>query len=145
MQKCGGADANLFLTGGASGYNGPVSCDVFFAYPWWITFYNLTAIGISIAALLGFMQRFRPGVMALLSISLMQNLDTANTFLFYNDVETTSGSFNSSARVTAAGAIIKSISMFFLLGLIGTRDESVTQYERPAKQKSKAAAPAERV
>ena len=107
VQNCGGTDANAFESGGAAGYNAPISCDVFFSYAWWITFYNLAVIVVTIAALIGFIQRFRPGVIILLAISLMQNLDTANNYLFYNYVETGSGTFDASARVATAGAIIK--------------------------------------
>jgi hypothetical protein len=107
---------------------------VFFSYPWWITFYNLGVLLLAAASLGGFLHRFRPGIIALLAISLMQNLSTANTFLYYDSVPTTSGTFEARARVTSAGAIIKSIAMFFLIGLIGARDESSTHYDKPGKK-----------
>jgi hypothetical protein len=37
---CGGSAANLFLGGGSSGYLAHISCDRFFAYPWFITFFS---------------------------------------------------------------------------------------------------------
>jgi hypothetical protein len=69
---CGSSDATFLLSGGAAGYNAPVPCNRFFSYLWWHTFYNLTVWCITAATLIGFLNRFRPGLAVLLAISLMQ-------------------------------------------------------------------------
>ena len=125
QSSCGGSDANFLLSGGSAGYNAPVSCDTFFSYAWWIAFYNIAVWIVTAVTLAGNLPRFRPGIIALLAISIMQSMETANNYLYYDTLPTSSGAF-------VARAIIKSVALLLLVALIGARDERVTVFEPPA-------------
>lgn len=85
--------------------------------------------------------RFRPALIALMAISIMQSMETANTYLSYNYLPTTSGAFRARSRTTTAGAIIKAVAQIFLVAIIGVRDESITVYEKETRAKGGPKAP----
>ena len=137
QQSCGASAADFLLGGGSAGFNAAVPCDVFFEYTWWMTFYNLfllilTAIVLSTNSL----PTFRPGLVTLSAVGAMMSMIIANTYLYYNSLPTTSGTFTARARVTVAGGIIKAIALLLMIGFTGARDESTTVYEPPMKKEA---------
>jgi len=132
LQSCGSSAADFLLSGGSAGYNGAIPCDVFFSYAWWITFYNIFVWILAALTLIRGLDRFRPGIIALLAISIMQSMETANTYLYYDTLRTTSGTFEARAKVAAAGAIMKSIGQLLLVACIGVRNERSTLFEKQA-------------
>jgi hypothetical protein len=180
-QSCGASNAPSVLSGGAAGYNAPITCSRFFSYLWWHTFYNLTVWLLAAATLAGGLSRFRPGIVVLLAISLMQALESSNNWLYFDTLPTTSSAFTARAKVrtkptnknappcsapakfqhsataaaaaaqprlatcapaeplppaaphqvAASGAIIKSVGLFFLIGLVGYRNEESSVFEKP--------------
>lgn len=67
-------------------------------------------------------------------------METANTYLYYDTLPTTSGAFVARAKTAAAGAIIKSVASLLLILFIGMRNEAVALYEKPQKGSAKTAA-----
>ena len=134
--SCGGT--NVQSVGGLAGYNAPISCDHFFGYTWWITFYNLGFVLAAIGTMAtGNMSRFRPGLIGLGAIAAMQAMVCANTFLSLNQLNIDSETFKTRARVTVAGAVIKAIATLLFLIFAGMRDEKDTWVEettQPAKK-----------
>ena len=135
QEACGGAQPNVSLLGGRAGYNTPAGCDNAFGYTWWFTFYNL-AFWIAAVVIIkkDAIKAFRPGLIGLASITIMQSTVAANTYLIFNTFDTTS-TFKSRARVTVAGAIFKAIGTMILVACLGFRDENSTWIEeKPSKQ-----------
>ncbi|KFM23707.1 hypothetical protein F751_0921 [Auxenochlorella protothecoides] len=94
---------------------------------WWATFYSLAVWATLLVTLITTtIHKFRPGLVALLSITIMLLMGTANTFLFFNDVQTGNSSFKAGTRTTVAGAIIVTMASFVLVFLIGLHDEDAT-------------------
>lgn len=126
---CGDAQPNVTSLGGLAGYNTVVACDNFFAYTWWFVFYNLAfliAAGITIK--MKALKKFRPGLIGLATIAVMQSTIAANTYVSFTTFDTTSV-FKSRAQVTIAGACIKAIVGILFIGVVGYRDESKTWIE----------------
>jgi hypothetical protein len=136
LQACGGTRVTSILSGGSAGYNGSISCDVFFSYTWWIWAYGLFMVVLTPAIMgSGALSRFRPGLITLLTIAAMQAMQVANTYLYFNQLpETSSGGFAARYQTTVAGGIIKAIALLLLIAILGVRDEETTLYETSAKQ-----------
>lgn len=132
--SCGGSDANLLLSGGSAGYNGAVSCDVYFSYSWWFVFYNLFVLIVSSIALAGSLAKFRPGLVALQAVAAMQAIVLANNYLYFNDLAIESGTLVARAKVAVAGAVIKAIASLLFIAAVGARDEWETVFEPPSKR-----------
>jgi hypothetical protein len=125
QSDCSDASANLFLGGGSSGYLAPVDCDRFFSYAWWTVFYDLIyLIILAVCLAAGAIYLFRGGLVGLTAINIMLAMNLTNTFLYYNNVTTMVDTFGQRARVTVAGGILKAIASFFILGMLGWKDES---------------------
>jgi len=140
QQACGGSRANNAqeeYLGGVSGYNSPVSCDQFFGYTWWITFYNLIFLVAAVLTLLKGMTSFRPGIVAMASIVIMQSIVVTNNYLNYNEIDTTSSTFDARAQVTVAGAMLQAIAAMLFVCCTGARDENETIFESTPKKASK--------
>lgn len=102
----------------------PYNTDRLFSYAWWAVWYNfLLLIILAIMLIANSVYLFRGGLIALVAINIMLMIETANSFLYYNNVTTLSGSFSDRARVTVAGAIIKAIASFLLIAVLGFKDE----------------------
>ena len=96
-----------------------------------MTWYNFLFLIISAAILgTGALSQYRPALIGLAAVGAMQSIIMANTYLYYNALPTTSGTFSARARVTTAGAIIKAISLLMMTGVMGARDEKTTVYEK---------------
>ncbi|KAK2076563.1 hypothetical protein QBZ16_005323 [Prototheca wickerhamii] len=124
-----GCDNSLGVTGlargGAVGYLAPIECSKFFRYAWWSTFYTF-AVWATILAFLVTVTIHKPGLIGLIVISMMLLMNTANTFLFFNDVQTGDSTFTAGTRTTVAGSIIIVFAEFFLIFLIGLHDEEAS-------------------
>lgn len=130
QEACGSAQPNVSAFGGLAGYNAPVSCDNFFGYTWWFVFYNLVFwIAAGITLKMGALKKFRPGLVGLASIAIMQSTVAANTYVSFTTFDTTS-TFKSRAQVTIAGACIKAIAVMLFIGFVGYRDESDTWIDK---------------
>lgn len=126
QSACGDAQPNVTTLGGLAGYNSIIGCDRFFGYTWWFVFYNLAfLIGAAVTLKMKALKSFRPGLIALASIAVMQSTMAANTYVSFTSFDTTSV-FKSRAQVTIAGACIKALSGILFIGVIGYRDESST-------------------
>ncbi len=138
--SCGGT--NVQTVGGLAGYNAAISCNHFFGYTWWITFYNL---GFVLAAIFtmasGNMSRFRPGLIGLGAIAAMQAMVCANTFLSMNQLPIDSETFKTRARVTVAGAVIKAIATLLFIIFAGIRDEKNTWIQETTQSTQKEKGP----
>lgn len=73
------------------------------------------------------------------AIVVMQSSVTANTFLKYNEIDT-SGLFTTRAQVTTAGAIIKAVAAMLFICCLGVRDESKKLYDTPTRKTVKTTA-----
>lgn len=137
LQACGGTRVTSILSGGSAGYNGAISCDVFFSYTWWIWAYGLFIVVLTPAIMgSGALARFRPGLITLLTIAAMQAMQVANTYLYFNQLpETSSGGFAARYQTTVAGGIIKAIALLLLIAILGVRDEETTLYETSKQEK----------
>jgi len=123
---CGDAQPNATTLGGLAGYNAVVGCDNFFGYTWWFVFYNLAFLIAAIVTLkLKALKSFRPGLIGLAAIAVMQSTMAANTYVSFTSFDSTSV-FKSRAQVTIAGACIKAIAGIIFIAIIGYRDESTT-------------------
>lgn len=93
---------------------------------WWTTFYHLFVwIVVVVTIVLKSVGKFRTGLIGLLAIDVMLLMDTANTFLYFNQVDV-SGGFKDRTRVTFAGGLISSIGVFLLIIFLGMHDEAAT-------------------
>eukprot|EP00889_Picochlorum_renovo_P005927 jgi/Picre1/32957/NNA_008284.t1 len=138
--SCGGT--NVQSVGGLAGYNAPISCDHFFGYTWWITFYNLGFVLAAIGTMAtGNVSRFRPGLIGLGAIAAMQAMVCANTFLSLNQLNIDSETFKTRARVTLLVAVIKSIATLLFLIFAGMRDEKDTWVEETTQPTKKEKGP----
>ena len=100
-----------------------------------MTFYDLAVLILSAVVLsMGILHTFRPGLITLIAIAAMQAIVIANTYLYYDTLPTTSSTFVARAKTATAGAIIKAIGLLLMAAFLGTRDESTTVYEAPAKK-----------
>jgi len=106
---------------------------------WWITFYDLGFLVAGILTLMYGLKKFRPGIVALAAIVVMQSTVAANTYISYNQLTVTS-LFQTRAQVATAGAIIKAIAAMVFICCIGARDESVTLFEPAPKRTVKSTA-----
>ena len=100
-----------------------------------MTFFNFFLL-IATAYVLGTgaLASYRPGLITLSAIAAMQSIIIANNYLYYDTLPTSSGTFVARAKTATAGAIIKAIGTLLMIGFLGTRDESTTLYEPPAKK-----------
>lgn len=141
QSACGDAQPNVSTLGGLAGYNAVIGCDNFFGYTWWFVFYNLAfLIAAGITLKMNALKSFRPGLIGLAAIAVMQSTVAANTYISFTTFDTTSV-FKSRAQVTIAGACIKAIAGIVFIGVIGYRDESTTWIDQqPEVYKEPAAA-----
>eukprot|EP00887_Chlorella_sp_A99_P005041 scaffold4.g5041.t1 len=124
QQNCGSSGADAITTAGAVGYLAPVSCDKFYRYTWWITWYLFLMVVLTpIVLAAGHLRFFRAGMVGLWAPLLVLLMDTANTYLYFNGLSSVSGTLLSRARVTVAGAVISSIGGFLVLVGLGVHDE----------------------
>lgn len=100
-----------------------------------MTFFNLFVLIFAAVVLgMGTLHMFRPALITLVAVAAMQAIIIANTYLYYDTLPTTSGTFTARAKVTTAGAIIKAVGLLLMAGFLGYRDESSTVFEPPAKK-----------
>ena len=71
---------------------GRVSCDKFFRYTWWITFFHFFVWLLVLAFLFTrTIHKFRAGLVGLLATVTVLLMDTANTYLYFKDVPAPAG------------------------------------------------------
>ncbi|GAB4814471.1 hypothetical protein N2152v2_001517 [Parachlorella kessleri] len=112
---------------------GQVSCDKFFRYTWWITFFHFFVWFLVLAFLFTrTIHKFRAGLVGLLAAVTVLLMDTANTYLYFEDVPSPGGdsTFRDRAKVVFAGALIAAVADALLLVAIGWHDEKATWEER---------------
>lgn len=90
---------------------------------WWTWAFHFVLCVAVFALLINGLYAFRVGLIALLAIDLMLMMDTTNTFLALGRTPT-SNTFYTRTRVTFAGALISSASLFMLITCLGLHDEA---------------------
>lgn len=129
VQNCGGGSTDALALAGTLGYLGPVSCDKFFGYTWWITWYVFfLTILIPILTAAGSLNKFRAGLLGLMGPATMLCGDAANTFNYWNHVPVGSTAV-ARARTMMAGCIVSAISLFVIIILVGIVDEKSERLE----------------
>lgn len=132
QNDCGGAGTNRLW--GGTGYFAPTSCSKFYRYPWWITFYTLFVLLLTLAFVaIRKVHAFRTALVGLLAVLTLLLMDSTNTFFGAKELaegQNISGASKARARVWMAGGIIGSFASFVLIMLLGIHDERQPISER---------------
>ncbi|GAB4814472.1 hypothetical protein N2152v2_001518 [Parachlorella kessleri] len=135
QQRCGSVPTPDMAEYASMGYlPGRVSCDKFFRYTWWITFFHFFVWFLVLAFLLTrSIHKFRAGLVGLLAAVTVLLMDTANTYLYFRmclHLRETVSTFKDRTLVVFSGALISAVADGLLLMAIGWHDEMASWEER---------------
>ena len=122
QRYCGAASADAITAGGGAGYFAPVPCDHLYQFTWWITWYEFAlVIIVPIILGLGKVHTWRYGLIGVILPATYLLMATANSFFTLRlNINNNRGG----PRTVLAGSIIGSVANFFMIILLGIRDES---------------------
>ncbi|KAL4439222.1 hypothetical protein ABPG77_004124 [Micractinium sp. CCAP 211/92] len=111
---------------GTVGYLAPVGCNKIFSYTWWIMAFDLFVLILLAVGITTIIGTFRGGMVAISAVLLLLLMDTANTYLYFNDISDLTDSIPSRARAVVAGSIISCIAYGVLIMIIGWHNEDAS-------------------
>ncbi|KAL4428445.1 hypothetical protein ABPG75_002534 [Micractinium tetrahymenae] len=115
---------------GTVGYLAPVGCNKIFSYTWWIMAFDLFVLVLLAVGITTIIGTFRGGMVAISAVLLLLLMDTANTYLYFNEINNLTDSIPSRARAVVAGAIISCIAYGILIIIIGWHDEDASVMDK---------------
>lgn len=113
------------------GYLAPISCDHFFQYTWWITYLHWF-VGVMVFTYLvsRVLNRTRIALVGLCAVAAVVLMDTANTYLYFNNVPGLTSIMAASTKVTVAGAVVSAVADLLLMMLLGWTAEKDMYHHR---------------
>lgn len=127
QSACGDTTINQVTVG----YLAPISCDHFFQYTWWITYLHwFVGVMVIFYLVTGVLSRTRISLVGLCAVAAVLLMDTANTYLYFNNVPGLTSTMAASTKVTVAGAVVSAVADLLLMMLLGWTAEKDMYHHR---------------